>query len=368
MYTLFASAPGVSATNVSSIDFDYTRRYLMEDQMVRYKDYRRANPGYIKSNHLIIRILDSINVQFDGDFLDYYNKVNAQVGRMAGQMGIATSAHHGRPMDGTFYGKQVTEILIATTTSLSFRQILDQWDNLPAVKALSHPIRGTTLLDLDGTLEVPLPYRNSPQVAVLQIDIPLLACQYQLWKLANRITSPKPDQVPDEYFVASIVIPNLLTSHLDIAVLNSMAYQSGVDGFFEVKSNLPFNITDLSSRYDRAIDDILRRFQVQTLTFTDILRNIPTFGAKNMFEAIQLPDIAFTNQVLWALTAARLNLIAFLLRINVGNNNAKNDAAINRIRRSLIEAESGKYLENGIPSELSRYFRQFILEKIKPYL
>ncbi|MNJ73936.1 hypothetical protein D3C77_708000 [compost metagenome] len=46
----------------------------------------------------------------------------------------------------------------------------------------------------------------------------------------------------------------------------------------------------------------------------------------------------------------------------------KNDADRNRIRRSLTEAESGKYLVNQLPSDVSIGISTFIAKNIAPLL
>ncbi|MNF17046.1 hypothetical protein D3C80_2203530 [compost metagenome] len=57
-----------------------------------------------------------------------------------------------------------------------------------------------------------------------------------------------------------------------------------------------------------------------------------------------------------------------LLKFDQLSKNEKNDADHNRIRRALMEAESGKYLVNQIPSDVSANVMRYITDNIKPYL
>jgi len=57
-----------------------------------------------------------------------------------------------------------------------------------------------------------------------------------------------------------------------------------------------------------------------------------------------------------------------LLKFDAVSSNAKNDSDKNRIRRSLKEAQSGKYLVNQLPANVADYVAGFIAEHIEPYL
>lgn len=369
MYTVFNTVPKIGAVNIATIDLDYVRNVVNDTQMTRYREYRYQTPGIIRTDHLLLKVLNMIGVEFDGDLMTYQSRVAAQVNRISGSMGFSNSAHHGRVFDkGVFYGDDIDEIIITANETYTPRELWNNWENMSSVRALAHPIHGTTVFELDGSLKVPAAMKQGINLAVLELDIPLLACQFQLWKMANRTQAQRADAIPDGNFISQVVLPNLLVSHLDIAVLNTMADIVGIGGTFEVKSNLPFYLTDNSSRFEGGLEDILKRYTVQTTTFSDMLSNIPCFGAETLMQAIKMPELAFTNQVIWALTAARLPLVAFLLKLNAINNNAKNDQTINRFRRSLIEAESGKYLKNQIPGPVAEYFAEYIDKYIWPYL
>lgn len=369
MYTVFNTVPRIGAVNIATIDLDYVKKVVLEEQWGRYREYRYQTPGYIESDHLLLKILNMLGTPFDGDLASYYQRVAGQVNRISGSMGLSNSAHHGRVFDkGTFYGKHISEIIVTASDRLSPGELWNNWEVMSAVRVLSHPIHGPTIIELDGTLEAPPSHRMGVNLAVLELNIPLLACQYQLWKMSNRLRSRNPDAIPDAYFISQVVLPAMLLSHLDITVLNTLSYMFGMDETFEVKTNMPFYISDLSTRYENGMAELLKRFSVQTTTFNDMLSNIPCFGARTLLHAVRMPELAFTNQVIWALTASRLHLVAFLLKLNDVNGNVKNDAIITRFRRSIIEAQSGKYLVNQVPGPVAEYFATYIQQNIQPYL
>lgn len=368
MYTLFNTDARLRQTNIATFGLDYVKRELIGVQVDRYKEYRTINPGYLRSNHLIINLLNMIDVAFNGDLPDYYLRVGSIVNRLAGQMGLVTSAHHGRVRNHShFYGKGVNEIIIAVADdTLTPAQIWFNWQNMSAVRVLAHPISGCGVIELDGTNE----FKDLPvgATAVIEVNLPLLACQYQLWRMATNAFAPEGTTLPTAHFVSQLVIPNLLPSHLDIAVLNTLHSLTGATGYVQVNSNMPFYTTDLYPRLEKGLRELLARFTGATYTYKEILTNIPVFGQDNLLQAVRMPDIAFTNQAVWALTIARLPVVAFLLKLDQLSRNAKNDSEKNRIRRSLREAESGKYLTNQLPPVVVAWVAQYIEDNITPYL
>lgn len=368
MYTLFNSELKIRRTSITLMAFDYIKRELMNVQVDRYKQYRAINPGYLKSDHILQKILAMVDIPFDGDLPDYYLRVGSIVNRIAGQMGFCNASHHGRVRNKShFYGKGVNEIIIAVASDdLTPAQIWFNWREMSPVRVLSHPITGCGIIELDGSND----FKGVPigATAVLEVNIPLLACQYHLWRMATSSSAPEGYSFPVAHFLTQVIIPNMLPSHLDVAVGNTLHSLIGGTGYVQVESDMPFYTADLYPKLIKHLNDLVTRFSNQTLPYRDIIDNIPVFGNEAYSQTIKMPDIAFTNQAIWALTIARLPLIAMLLAFDVRSKNYKNDAEKNRIRRSLSEAESGKYLINQLPVEVSAGIGSYIEANIRPLL
>lgn len=368
MYQLFNTESRIKQTNIATFGLDYVKRELMNVQVNRYKQLRALNPGYLKSDHLLQKILGMIDIPFDGDLPDYYLRVSSIVDRLAGQMGFCTAGHHGRVRNHShFYGKGVNEVIIAIADDeVTPAQIWFNWRNMSPVRVLSHPIMGCGIIELDGTNDIKgLPYGAT---AVIEINIPLLACQYHLWRVAVHGLAPEGFAFPVSHFLTQIVIPNLLPSHLDVAVGNTLHSLIGGQGYVKVESDMPFYTADLYPRLEKGLQELATRFCNQTLYYRDILSNVPVFGNDTLLQTVRMPDIAYTNQAIWALTMARLPVVAMLLKFDQLAKNVKNDTDRNRIRRSLSEADSGKYLTNQIPSDVAAGIANFIATNVTPLL
>lgn len=369
MYALFNSGLNLRQTNTATMAFDNIKREILNVQVGQYRRYRALNPGYLKSDHILQRILGQIDVKFDGDLPDYYLRVSSIVNRLAGQMGFCNGAHHGRiGNDSYFYGKGVKEIIIAIADdTITPAQIWFNWKDMSPIRVLSHPISGCGIVELDGTNEV----KGLPKgaTAVVEINIPLLACQYHLWRMTVANTAPDGFVQPVAHFLTQVIIPNMLTSHLDVAILNTVhSLIGGGEDYVRLESDMPFYLADFYPRVEKTLQDVVNKFTSQTHTYMEIMANIPVIGQDNLLQVVKMPDIAYTNQAIWALTIARLPCIAMLLRFDFLSKNAKNDADRNRIRRSLREAESGKYLVNQIPVDVAEYLASYIDRNIRQYL
>jgi len=369
MYTLFNSESKLRQTNVATMGLDYVKRELMNVQVARYKQYRAMNPGYLKSDHVLQKTLAMVDIPFDGDLPDFYLRVSSIVDRISGQMGFCTAGHHGRVRNHShFYGRGVNEIIIAVADDeITPAQIWFNWRNMSPVRILSHPISGCGIIELDGTNE----FKNLPigATATIELNIPLLACQYHLWRMATASLAPEGFAFPVAHFLTQVVIPNLLDSHLDVAVQNTLHGLIEPDiGYVRADSSMPFYTADLYPRFEKGLKELVDRFSNQTLTYQSILQNIPVFAKETLIQVVRMPDIAFTNQAIWALTIARLPLVAMLLKFDELSKNVKNDADKNRIRRSLTEAESGKYLINQVPAPVQAWTQAFIDKYIRPQL
>ncbi|MCY1287237.1 hypothetical protein D9M68_20020 [compost metagenome] len=368
MYTLFNTDARLRQTNIATYGLDYVKRELMSNQVERYRQYRALNPAFLKNDHILNRIMGMVDIPFDGDLPDYYLRVSGIVNRLAGQMGMVTSAHHGRTRGKSqFYGDGVTEIIIAVSNDdVTPADIWFNWRSMSPIRVLSHPIMGCGIIELDGTNS--FKGLKPGATAVIEIDIPLLACQYHLWRMAVSNMAPEGSAVPMAHFMTQVIIPNMLGSHLDVAVLNTVHYLIGSDDYVKVDSDMPFFTTDYYPKLEAGLKELVGRFSRETYVYKEILTNIPVFEKTNLLQVVKMPDIAFTNQAIWALIIARLPVIAMLLKFDELSRNQKNDSDKNRIRRSLLETESGKYLINQVPSDVSVWARAFIDKNIRPYL
>ena len=112
---------GISSTAAQGImglpaDWLYIKHGLLRNLSMVIKFYRR-NPMAVKSDHFLIRLLQSINVPHSQNIERYYNNVDAVSLNVSMMLKMTSSIFKGQLFNGIFYGPGNDEILIAHNES-----------------------------------------------------------------------------------------------------------------------------------------------------------------------------------------------------------------------------------------------------------
>src|SRR4051812_19549659 len=88
--------------------FQYARMaYLagrIDENFRKYADARQQAPGRLDSSHLLMKILTSLSVPFNGDLQEYMTKVDVSMRSLNSSLGITSSANNGGlHTEGVFY-------------------------------------------------------------------------------------------------------------------------------------------------------------------------------------------------------------------------------------------------------------------------
>src|SRR5690606_21706694 len=293
----------------------------------------------------------------------YRSAVEQRTMQVSGVLGLTSPLYKGKlHSPGVFYGKGYQEIIIATDDDFWLRDAKDTWREWEPVRVLSHPRSDLGYESLDGQANA-----REKGFAVITVNIPMLACQYKLWRESPESKDGDSNRLL-QHFVLMYPLTNALRSHLDVALFNRLSRLWFDESPGVSYRRLPFYTTDLRVRVDQSLRSMINRMLTQSLDMEGMLKVIPALYRKDALRVHQLPRMAYGNQILWGLYIARLNLIRFLVHFSRINNNAKNTAELNRIKRSIIEAESSKYLVNGLPVQVHEHFSQVVNEQIAPFL
>jgi len=360
MYTLFNTDPVIRGGGVVYTKANYALDVLKRDTD-RWVDYRHLNVASVDSSHFLVKLLQTINIPYTGNIEVYRSQVEQRMGQYSGVMGMTSNLHRGRVHHpGVFYGSQSWEVLIATDEDFS----LTNWDwaNASPIRVLSHYRSDLGIESLDGDSKT-----TESGMAVITVNIPMLACQYQLWR-ASGLSGQEGMERRMSQFLLMYPLTNAVYSHLDVCFFNRICRRQMGVPTGETYRKLPFYTTDLRQRFEQEADKILTNLRVTKQTFVNTLMDIPAFVSDSALQVNRLPKVPFTSQLIWALIAARLNSIAFLLNLGNEMDNDTNTHSINRIRRCLVEVDSNKTLSNGLPSDVSNYLRGYIDQNIRPYL
>ena len=329
-------------------DWKYLRSGLLAN-LKTVMTYYRVYTGKVDASHFLIKLINTVGVSRSLPTDRFYANCMMKTIGIASANKMTTPANNGDIFDGVFYGKGTREIIIGHSEPFDYDEAALNWQDLEPIKVLKHPKS-----DLNLNLPTGEVTSNETGTAVIAINIPMLALQYKQWKYLEDLRALKAGDNPRgiTHFLFNYPLVNMMPSHLDVCVFNR-AYNllNGIP-FGESRVRHPFYMTDFSKRLnDVQLNqlDILRNSMNKR--FDTLLQTMPVPVAGTLSELAELPDIAQTRQVIWALVLARLSMLSFLFKVTKLRPREINAAEVNRIHWKLSLYKTEKALQRILPGD-----------------
>lgn len=360
MYRLFE---GASPTSVGVRDYPNFRyeKSITERNVQKYIDYRRNSVSFVDTDHLLIKILMSLGVSYTGNDVLFTEQVAQRVRRVEHGFGLTSYANRGRVHQGVFFNGRGHEIILLANSPVP-GDIASCWEDVSPLRVLSHARSDLSIETFDGK-------GNEPEVglSVIALDLPLLALQWEYWK--QSVYAGKDEQHRSySHFLYQFPLTNLVKSFLDVSLINRFYRRVlGAVGSTYLRKQ-PVYLTDNSVGVDKVLDEVTDRLFTKQMDFEDMARNIPAFFGQSALETVRVKNIPYTQQAIWALMAARVEIVSAMLFISDATGNARTRDEVTQIKRDLIRAQSGKLLSNGLPSNVAKDLSDRLATQINPYL
>jgi hypothetical protein len=347
MKSLFNMKVPAGSPVMYAANWNYVKAGLTQN-LGRVIQFYRRNPMAVQSDHFLVRLLQSITIDPIMSLERYYANVDSLSLNLSMVLKMTSNIYKGSVFDGTFYGPNSKEILVADDEGFDPVLANKNWKNLSAVKVLSHPYSDLNLNLPNGTKK-----SNEQGISVLSINIALLAIQYRAFKLAEaEIVEEGGARRTIMQFIHMYVLPNMLASHLDFAILNRMyniiTYQDNAAW----NNKHSFHLTDFSNKLDSVQKTTIDNLDKSKRTFVGAMRTIPVIVKPNMEEAMLLPNIASGRQVQWALIVSRLVPIKLLIEVAQGQFATKNSSETNMMLRTFERMKNDGTMRDALPNFL----------------
>lgn len=348
MQKLFGFDKVVNEGVVTVPDWDYLRAGFLTS-LATVTSFYRSHAGRVDGSHFLIKLIYGVGVPRALPLDRFYamcQRVSLGVA-MANKM--TSSVSKGDLFKGVFYGKGVTEVLIGHDEDFDFEDAAKNWQQLRPIRVLSHPKSDLGLKIPDGTGD-----GLEEGVAVIAINIPMLALQYRQW---SEIEWARAEEAGDSpagitQFIYSYPLTNMLYSHLDVTLFNRLYNLLNGIPLASINAKHSFFLTDYTNKLNKVQKqqlDILSRSQRK---FNGMLETIPMVSCSTLAELAHLPDIAPTRQVIWALALSRLEMLSFLFKASALEPRTRNGAEVNRIVRNFQLYRTDKALQSSLPYNL----------------
>lgn len=330
MYDIFTSRAKRFTGAVTFPELPYLRRCfdaLVDD--VRHYYYR--HPKRVDSDNLFGRILLHLPRRWDLDDRRYRRYIEDTAPGVTRAMGLTSTTYRGRVHEGGItLGPKSHEAVLSVMEPIDVRGLEKHWMYAAPLTYLYH-----SRLDL----QLPIMNNTTPGKAtgVCTLDVPLLALQYRHW-LLHQHRKHQGDQKESVFrFIGSIVLPNAVTSFVDIAFFNRLARIGRDIGNPKFPAPHPFYVTDYSRRVDTLCEKIIETQARRSGDLEQVVDTTPLLYNERLWDIMRLPKDPVTRQNEWALQLARLPYVRYLVDTAVQAHQGDR-AFLSEIYHSLREA------------------------------
>lgn len=349
MFSLFTRTNFTDRSVFQYARMDYLRDRVDENYQKLHAQ-RKHSTGRLDSNHLLRAILSGLAVEFKGDLGDYIQRCAAAEKRIVPGLGMSSSYSRGKLfVEGYFYPECPEIIISAPRYDWTLLDLWKDYRSLQPIRVLNHPITDLTICELSVMNEIS--YTRQPDLAIIAIDIPLLAAQWRMWRVEN------PEGLT-ERFLTEVPLVGALKSHLNVAFFNKIQVALGIKEQCKIRSNLTFAQMDLNDNAAGIVKDVVANISSKAMDANQILSTIPVLYGNNYLDACDFPEMASTFQVDWTCQASKMDPASVVLEAGRRAGFDRMVETITALRRQLIQNKEAKLLMNGLTSAAA-----FLLEE-----
>lgn len=305
------------------------------------KDYYKIRPFAVRSNHYLARILNNLGVSYNLNLDRFSDIADARAATISMGFKMTSSIYRGSVFKDVFYGGSVSEVFVLDEEYFDPYETYKDWMNTSAVKVLMHPMSDLNLLIPNGKY-----VGDETGVAVISINIAKLAVQFKAFldreskKFYENNESPK----TVAQFIHMFVLPNMVDSHLDIALFNRVYNLVTNKPMGTAGRNHSFYLTDYSKIVDDVYGGVIDHFRTSDKRYKVMLKSFPCIEQGNFEHLMKLPDNAPTRQVIWSHVVARIKVLEMMVKLSPNQGNALNRSDNNQFLRDFKLYENDKAL------------------------
>jgi hypothetical protein len=339
-----------------------TKRRLRKN-LIEVIKHNRKNRYAVRSNHLLVKLLKSMNLDPELPLFEYYRLAQNRYERVSRSEKLTSNLYRGDVRDeSTFYGDGTNEILMSVSEDVDILKLEKNWTSLTPVRVLSHPYTDLSLTAMDGRKDGVF---NG--LAVIQIDLVKLALQYRQWYQDQLESGSYVLRTPMQ-FMFEYPLTNALISHHDVAIQNRLVSLFKGEEVGKFKNDWPMYLKDNSQEVDDYLMDRIVHLHRRPMMYVDIMQEVPLVFYEDLLLLSRLPDVPATRQNSWALNLARVPIIRFLVQLDYEIGSQRNFQDMSRIRKTLITLERDRDMMVALPAGMTMDVMDYLKKEIGAYL
>lgn len=327
MYNHFVDDTSYSGGLIVNPKFNYVSQ-LYRSELDRIKAFLNTTAMTVNNQHLLVRILGTIDTLYSTDIKNYMLSIYNEVEGIERMYGIA-SGTNGRVSSyrGMFYSKECNDTLLSVIEYFDFYN--ENPERIVPLRAYSHPFTALTAGAPDGRYRSTANYNDDLSVSL--IDIPKLAFVYWHWVNRNK------QAVTDRFqalgnFVYRHILSRMVPSVLEVSYFNRICAKQYGERIDDWVAYYPIALNDHSVRVDEMIDYYLEMIKDSTVIFDKVLTTIPALLQTNMGGVFKLPDININRNNAWLILVSRIDIYLLVLSLAY---NQRSNSNINEVKNKL---------------------------------
>ena len=334
------------------------------ENLRRIINFYKISRYAVRSNHLLVQLIEQMPHSFSSTDYEYKDLLIDYTEELSRVFKISSLGHLGSSRyPGTFLGVDSEELYISFIEDFDVNQLKGTWELESPIRFLRHP-----KTDLNANLLLGQSQSEEFGLSVIYINIPLLGCQYRLWR------NQQVEQLGEEgrgtimHFVSEVVLPNSIPSFLDIAFFNRLHnHLLGKPVSMEPDKH-PFFINNRLLETDRILKQIIETNINNRQSFRHIIESVECVTESSLHSLFTIPDNPVTRQIAWTLLLARSPLLHFFLEWDKQSGGQHNRGDLQIIRRTLRQIRSDNGLSQLGSNHLKETGEEEILIQIPNYL
>lgn len=367
MFSLFNS-PIVFNPALNKVNgWNETRRAVL-DEMNRLANYYNYTAAWSKNQNTLNQIINTLDIPPNKDKNYVAEMARNDFEDKVGMFGLFSSLITSKLQPiSQFYTPGNMEVMVYDDSYFDANQAAGNWKHLEPVRILDHPFDDVNLSLPDFKYRADI---GREGLIIISINVAMLIVQFHYW-VESLDRAPADVEIAKAQFLMRYPLFNAIKSQTDIAIRNRffrLYNNEPVSNFLKVH---PVMIRDISRLIDNSLRNVCHTVRSKSLTYAELLQQIPAIIYDNQYQVLKLPDIAPTRSVKWALDFTRLRTIHNLLRYEQGLPNGSiveatqisSTAPRNLHTRAYIQRKLYN-LENaqGVPIQLDLDTKQMIAD------
>lgn len=337
-------------------------RQNAEENLVRTKHHYRRAVYTVPSDHLLVQILQHIELGKGTSDSDLYYRAQTMGGRFGRALNLNTdSVLSGVNTRGGFYGHGVkTYILLQEQPRFLDIDYSKIWADIQPLRSIYHPYSDLEMHVSNGAQNA-----NVSGEAFLSLDIGLLAIQYKYWLASTVKYIAKPNITQ---FVFQYPLVNLLESETDVAFFNRMQAKLTKTTLYHTTRTNGLALKDLTAMADGVIEDFLSRFFTGPRNYYQVAQQTPLIFKDTLKEQLILPDLFFNRQTLGLYTLAYLPYLRYLTQVVTATGSNFTQEPYTHLNHWYLRLAQGKYFEaipGANPQETLRVLSDEVLNPLR---